>query len=98
MRKFRRLLANLPKSPLAAPRIAKSGTDISRALKVHPKQVADANKAAQSMGCGTPFRKDGMYVDTRANKNRYLRELNTRRADQGEDRMVNFDGGFGDVT
>jgi hypothetical protein len=72
--------------------------DISRSLKVHPKQAAEANAAAQKMGCGTPFRKDGMFVGGRRAKARYMREMNKRREDHGQDRMVNYDGGYGDVT
>jgi hypothetical protein len=80
------------------PNVAHDRLHQSRALKVHPSQVAEANEVAQSMGCGAPFHKDGMFVDTRANKARYMREINTRADDRGEDRLVNFDGGYGDVT
>lgn len=72
--------------------------DMSRALKVHPKQAKKANEEARKMGCGEPFRKDGMFIGGRRNKARYMRELNKRREDRGQDRMVNYDGGYGDVT
>ena len=96
--KHRRLLENLPQSTLAAPRVANDVRDISRALKVHPDQVAESNEVSQGMGCGAPFRKDGMYVDTRTNKKRYMQEINRRAADAGDDKLVNFDGGYGDLT
>lgn len=98
--KHRRLLESLPRSPLAVPMVAASleKRDISRALKVAPKQAKRANEIAQEMGCGTPFRKDGMFEATRACKNRYMQEINRRAADNGQQRLVNFDGGFGDVT
>ncbi len=71
--------------------------DISRALKVSPKQVKEANEASQSMGCGTPFRSDGMFVAGRKNKARYMREINKRADDKGQKKLVNFDGGYSDV-
>lgn len=84
--------------PSGVPNVAHDRPDLSRALKVHPSQVVEANEVAQSMGCGTPFHGDGMFVDTRNNKARYMKEINTRADDRGEDRLVNFDGGHGDVT
>ena len=96
-RKHREMLEKLPRSPLAAPRVQTGPVDISRALKVHPSQVVEANQVAQDMGCGTPFRDDGMYVDNRPNKRRYMDELNKRADDAGEDKLVNFDGGYGDA-
>lgn len=96
---MRRRRKRVPKrSKLACPRVAKALVGESRALKVHPSQVAEANQVAQSMGCGAPFRRDGMYEDSRANKKRYMRELNRRAVDNGQDRIVNFDGGYGDET
>ncbi len=73
-------------------------SDVSRALRVGKSQLPKANEAAQDMGCGAPFRADGMFEGTRAEKKRYMQELNRRRADHGEPRLVNFDGGHGDET
>ena len=73
-------------------------TDISRALRVGENQIAKGNEFAQSVGCGSPFRSDGNFEADSNTKKRYLRELNKRRVDAGEPRVVNFDGGFGDVT
>lgn len=67
----------------------------SRALKVHRSQVAGANEAALSMGCGAPFRDDGTFVGRRSEVRRYVEEINRRRG-EGEDRVVNFDGGYRD--
>lgn len=82
---------------LAGARVAKNPTIRSRALKVHPSQVAEANEVAQGMGCGAPFKNNGMFVDTRSNTKRYVEEINRRRG-EGEARLVNFDGGHGDPT
>ena len=70
----------------------------SNALAVGPSQIADANEFAQSVGCGTPFGSNGKPVMDRATKKRYMQALNERRVDQGEQRLVNFDGGYGDET
>lgn len=78
------------------PAITGQRTDISRSLRVGREQIADANAAAQEMGCGAPFRADGHWEGTRAEKRRYMQELNRRRADNGQERFVNFDGGYGD--
>ncbi len=67
----------------------------SRALQVHPSQVAEANRVSQEMGCGTPFASDGMFVARRSETKRYVEEINRRRG-EGEARIVNFDGGYGD--
>jgi hypothetical protein len=80
------------------PGIVGQKTDISRALKVGRSQIARANQAAMEMGCGAPFQADGNWVGTRAEKKKYMQELNHRRADQGEPRYVNNDGGYGDET
>jgi hypothetical protein len=71
-------------------------TDISRSLRVGKRQIAAANEFAEGIGCGTPFREDGNFEGTRAQKRKYMQEINRRRADQGEPRFVNFDGGYGD--
>ncbi len=79
-----------------APALVGHRSDVSRSLRVGKHQIAEANEVAQEMGCGTPFRADGMFVGTRAEKKRYMREINRRRKDQGEPRLVNLDGGHGD--
>ena len=61
-----------------------------------PDQVEKANEVAKSMGCGEPFRPDGMFEASRSTKTRYRKELNKRLSDQGETEIVNFDGGYGD--
>ena len=81
-----------------APATVGQKSDISRALAVGRSQIADANQAAQEMGCGAPFRADGKFEGTRSEKKRYMREINRRRVDQGEPRFVNLDGGYGDET
>jgi hypothetical protein len=73
-------------------------SDISRSLKVGRSQISEANRVAQEIGCGTPFRADGMFVGTRSQKKKYMKEINRRRVDQGEPRFVNLDGGYGDET
>ena len=83
---------------LAAPAIVGQKRDVSHALRVGKRQIAQANEAAQEMGCGTPFRANGLFEGSRAEKKRYMKEINRRRADQGEPRLVNFDGGYGDET
>jgi len=82
----------------SVPAIVGQKRDISRALKVGRSQIAAANEQSKAMGCGEPFRADGCYEGTRAEKRRYIQELNLRRADHGEPPMVNFDGGYGDET
>jgi len=81
-----------------APAIVGQKTDISRALRVGKNQIGKANEVAQSMGCGAPFRADGHFEGTRAQKKQYMREINRRRADLGQERLVNLDGGYGDET
>ena len=81
-----------------APALVGQKADISRALRVGKNQIAAANQAAQEMGCGTPFQSDGHWVGTRTEKKKYMQELNHRRADQGEPRFINNDGGYGDET
>jgi len=76
-------------------RISRNPIIKSRALKVHKRQVAKANQVAIEMGCGAPFQDDGTFVDTRSNTKRYVEEINRRRG-EGESRLVNFDGGYGD--
>ncbi len=83
---------------MAAPALVGQKVDVSRALAVGRSQIAEANEAAQGMGCGAPFRADGKFEGTRSEKKRYMRELNRRREDQGQARFVNFDGGYGDET
>ena len=82
----------------AAPAIVGQKRDVSHALRVGKRQIAQANEAAQEMGCGTPFRADGLFQGSRVEKKRYMKEINRRRADEGSPRLVNFDGGYGDET
>ena len=71
----------------------------SNALRVGKNQVKEANEAAKAMGCGEPFNaSNGKPEFTRPELKKYMKELNTRRADQGEAKLVNFDGGHGDET
>jgi len=85
-----------PSKLFGAPAIVGQRSDISRSLRVGRTQIAAANRAAQEMGCGAPFRADGHWEGTRAEKARYMREINRRRVDNGRERFVNLDGGYGD--
>jgi hypothetical protein len=87
-----------PSTLFAVPAIVGLKVDISRALRAGKSQIAEANAFAQSVGCGAPFRPDGIFEADRNTKNRFIRESNKRRVDQGEPRVVNFDGGYGDET
>ena len=87
-----------PSKVFGVPGIVGLKADISRALRVGKGQINAANEFAQSVGCGTPFGADGHPVMDRATKKRYTKALNERRVDQGEARLVNFDGGYGDET
>ena len=69
----------------------------SRALSCHPSQVAAANEHAKKMGCGEPFQGDGTFVADRAGVKRYVTEINRERP-EGQPRIVNYDGGYGDPT
>ena len=84
------------RSKFACPATVGQKSDISRSLRVGRTQIPEANQVAQEMGCGAPFRADGMFEGTRSEKKRYMQEINRRRVDQGESRMVNLDGGHGD--
>lgn len=90
-------MANKKSSAYPAPTILKNPTIRSNALKVHPSQVAEANRVAQGMGCGAPFCQDGTFEASRSGTKRYVEEINRRRGD-GEARIVNYDGGYGDPT
>jgi len=88
-----------PSTLFGVPAIVGLKVDASRALRAGKNQVAQANAFAQSVGCGTPFSaEDGIFRADRNTKNRFIRESNKRRVDQGEPRVVNFDGGYGDET
>lgn len=80
------------------PTIVGQTRGVSSALRVGKNQITEANEAAKSMGCGAPFRADGMFEGTRSEKKHYMQEINRRRVDHGEPRMVNYDGGYGDET
>ncbi len=88
----------MSKRKMAAPALVGQKVDISRALAVGRSQIAEANEVAQGMGCGAPFRDDGKFEGTRSEKAKYMRELNKRRVDSGQERLVNHDGGYGDET
>jgi len=83
-------------SVFGVPAIVGQKIDVSYALRVGKRQIVKANEAAVSMGCGEPFRSDGLFEGTRSQKKQYMREINRRRVNQGQDRLVNFDGGYGD--
>ncbi len=88
-----------PSTVFGLPAIVGLKVDISRALRAGKSQIAEANEFAQSVGCGAPFRpEDGMFEADRNTKKRFIQESNKRRVDQGEPRVVNFDGGYGDET
>jgi hypothetical protein len=85
------------RSKLHIPGALKDPEICSTALAVHRSQVEEANAVAQRMGCGTPFASDGTFVGRRSEVKRYVSEINRRRG-EGEARLVNFDGGYGDPT
>ena len=87
-----------PSTLFGVPSVVGLKVDISRALRAGKSQLVEANEFAQSVGCGTPFRADGMFEGDRNTKKRFIQESNKRRVDQGEARVVNFDGGYGDET
>ena len=87
-----------PSKVFGAPAIIGGKVDKSRALRLGKTQINEGNEFAQSIGCGTPFQADGHFVADSNTKKRYLKELNKRRVDQGEPRLVNFDGGYSDET
>jgi hypothetical protein len=87
----------MSKRKIHVPMVLKNPIIRSHALKVHPSQVAEANEVSRAMGCGTPFGADGMFEASRSQTKRYVEELNRRRG-EGEARIVNFDGGYGDPT
>ena len=88
-----------PSKIFGVPAIVGLKTDISRSLRAGKSQLAEANEFAQEVGCGTPFRaEDGIFVGDRNTKKRFMQESNKYRADRGEPRLVNFDGGYGDET
>ena len=87
-----------PSTLFGVPAVVGLKVDVSRALRAGPSQLAEANDFAQSVGCGAPFRSDGMFESDRNTKKRFIQESNKRRVDHGESRVVNFDGGYGDET
>ena len=88
-----------PSTLFGVPAVVGIKVDVSRALRAGKSQLAEANEFAQSVGCGAPFRAhDGMFEADRNTKKRFIQESNKRRVDQGEPRVVNFDGGYGDET
>ena len=90
-------LAALRSKVFGVPAIVGQKSDVSTFLRVGKSQVAEANAVAMDMGCGAPYRKsDGKFEGTRAEKKKYMQELNRRRTDSGQPRFVNLDGGYGD--
>jgi hypothetical protein len=88
-----------PSKVFGVPRIVGLTTISSRALRAGKNQIAECNEFAQSVGCGAPFRADNGYFEADRNTTkRFIQESNKRRVDQGEPRVVNFDGGYGDET
>ncbi len=88
-----------PSTVFYVPAIVGLKVGVSRALRAGRNQLAEANEYAQSIGCGAPFRaEDGMFEANRNTTNHFLKESNKHRVDQGEPRVVNFDGGYGDET
>jgi len=66
-------------------------------LDVHPSQVQEANQYAKKL-CGRElFRADGKMEASRSQVKRYVEALNRNRP-EGQPRIVNFDGGYGDPT
>lgn len=90
---LRRLVSSL----FGAPAVTGQKVDASSSLRVGKRQIAEANRVAQAMGCGTPFGKDGKFRGTRTEKKTYMQEINRRRADLGQEKLVNLDGGHGDA-
>jgi hypothetical protein len=66
-------------------------------MAVHPKQVEAANEHAQRLGVGRPFGTDGILRLSRSQMKRYIEGINRHRP-EGQERIVNFDGGYGDPT
>jgi hypothetical protein len=97
-RKTRDRLKLLRSKKFGVPGLTGLRQDASGALRVGKDQIHDANMVAQEMGCGTPFGADGKPVFDRAGKKKYMKELNKRLRDSGQDPIVNFDGGYGDET
>lgn len=88
-----------PSKTFGVPGVVGLATISSRALRAGKNQIAEANEYAQSIGCGSPFRADNGYFEADRNTTkRFIQEGNKRRDDLGEPRVVNFDGGYGDVT
>lgn len=97
-RKTRNKLKLLRSKKFGAPGVVGLRQDASGALRVGKNQIEDANRVAQEIGCGSPFGADGKPVMDRATKKRYMKGLNERLKDHGQDPIVNFDGGYGDET
>ena len=85
------------------PMIARNREGKHSSMGADPSQVEAANAYAKKitekngMGGITPFRPDGQCVATRIDFTRYINAINKNRPD-GQPRLVNFDGGYGDPT
>lgn len=91
-------MAKKKQSHHAAPAIVGVKTTANHAsLDVHPVQVAAANEYAKKI-CGLqPFRADGKAELSRTDKKRLVDAYNRNRP-EGQPRLVNYDGGYGDPT
>ncbi len=87
-----------PSKIFGAPAIVGMRADPSNGLAVGRSQIAEANEFARKVHCGTPFGADGKPVMDRNTKKRYMKALKERAVDQGQQPLVNFDGGYGDET
>ena len=88
-----------PSTIFGVPAIVGLKVGASRALRAGKSELARANAFAQKVGCGCPFRADNGYFEADRNTTkRFIQEGNKYRVDQGEPRVVNFDGGYGDET
>lgn len=68
-----------------------------RSLDVNSSQVEAANAYARKL-CGRElFRPDGRMEASRSQVKKYVEALNRNRP-EGQPRIVNFDGGYGDPT
>ena|GEM_PF-5431893 len=86
--------------------VLKDPVCVMTSLGVHPSQVAEATENAKAMGCDVDFAsRPGRAVMRRSTRRKYMTEINKRRADTANRtevtdhaRIVDRDGGFGDVT
>jgi len=77
------------------PMVAKNPEGPHSSMRVHPSQVEQANAYAKKLAGIEPFRPDGQCIASRNQFTRYINQLNKNRPD-GQARLVNYDGGYGD--